>query len=77
MAQAPGKIAKDIVVAWLSHTEVPCTFDKAAEAGKAIGEVYKAVLAAVQGAGVPAASAEPQDEPAPAHGRRASRVGRR
>jgi hypothetical protein len=76
MAQSHEKIARDIVVAWLSHTEVPCSFDKAAEAGKAIGEVYKAVLAAVQGAGVPGASVEPPDEPPPEHRRRASRVGR-
>jgi hypothetical protein len=47
MAQTSDEIAKDIIVAWLSRTEVRWSFDRATEAGEAIGKVYKAVLQAV------------------------------
>jgi hypothetical protein len=65
MAQTPDEIAKDIIVAWLSRTEVHWTFKNATEAGEAIGKVYTAVLEAVRDTAVPGASATIEAESAP------------
>jgi hypothetical protein len=65
MAQTPDKIAKDIIVAWLSRSEVHWTFQNATEAGEAIGKVYTAVLQAVRDTAVPAASVTPEGESTP------------
>jgi hypothetical protein len=56
MAQTAEEIAKEIIVAWLSRSEVRWTFENATEAGEAIGKVYTAVLQAVQKGMTPAAS---------------------
>ncbi len=65
MAQSPEDIAKDIVVAWLSHTQVSYDINNPEKTGEAIGIIYKAVLAAVQGAPLPAASVSPEAEDPP------------
>jgi hypothetical protein len=49
MAQSPDEIAKDIVVAWLSHHQLAhSTRDTAKDIGKMMGEMYTAVLQAVE-----------------------------
>jgi hypothetical protein len=48
MAQAPDEIARDIIVAWLSRSELPWGFANATEVGEAIGKAYKAILQAVR-----------------------------
>jgi hypothetical protein len=70
MAQSPEKIAKDIVVAWLSHNSVAADANDTTRTGERIGKVYQAVLAAVQGAGPVAASVAPEPEPTPEQRRR-------
>jgi hypothetical protein len=42
------QIAKDIVVAMLTRSEVRWSFDSATAAGEAIGKIYTAVLHAVE-----------------------------
>ncbi len=56
MAQSPDEIAKDIVVAWLSHNQISHNFSDPEKAGEAIGIIYKAVLQAVREGAVPASS---------------------
>jgi hypothetical protein len=46
MAQSTEDIARDIVVAWLSHT--PVQSSDASKVGEYIATVYKAVVKAVQ-----------------------------
>lgn len=59
MAASPQEIARDLVIAWLSNEETPKSLAKQVKAGKElaevgeyIGEVYKAVLKAVESAAV-------------------------
>jgi hypothetical protein len=55
MAQSPDEIAKDLVIAWLSHN--PLTYnraDRAQELGQLIGKMYTAVLQAVKEASIKA-----------------------
>jgi hypothetical protein len=56
MAQTVQEIAKDIVVAWLSHNALGFHPDHPDRLGHAISRVYKTVLQAVQDGTVPASS---------------------
>jgi hypothetical protein len=64
MAQTPDEIAKDLVVAWLSHHQFAHNArDTAKDIGKSIGEMYTAVLQAV-GQGIESRSSpEPLSPP--------------
>jgi hypothetical protein len=59
MAQ-PEEIARDIVVAWLSHNQVSFSLNNPEQAGEAIGKVYKAVLQAVREGAVPTSLGVPR-----------------
>jgi hypothetical protein len=48
MAQA-DELARDIVVAWLSHNNVSFSLNDPEKIGEALGKIYTAVLQAVQG----------------------------
>jgi uncharacterized membrane protein (DUF441 family) len=63
MASA-DEIARDIVVAWLSHNSVPFDTNNPTKTGQTIGTIYKAVLAAVQGGTLQAAGVSPESETA-------------
>jgi hypothetical protein len=56
MAQTPEEIAKDMMVAWLSHNAFTYnSADKATDLGEKIGDMYTAVLRAVKEGMAPAA----------------------
>jgi hypothetical protein len=48
MAQSMEEIAKELVVAWLSHNDLRFDFENPAKAGEDIAKIYKAVLQAVR-----------------------------
>jgi hypothetical protein len=48
MAQSPEKLAKDIVVAWLSNNNVSFSLNDPEKIGHDIGHVYTGVLEAVR-----------------------------
>jgi hypothetical protein len=47
MAQTPDEIAKEIVVAWLSHNPLAADINDTTKTGERIGKIYTAVLQAV------------------------------
>lgn len=64
MAQSVDEIAKDIVVAWLSHHQLAHSArDTAKDIGKSVGEMYTAVLQAVQEGIESRSSPEPLSPP--------------
>jgi hypothetical protein len=71
MAQSDEKIARDLVVAWLSHNPVSFSLNNPEKTGEAIGAVYTAVLQAVRGGSVTAAgiSEVTESESKPPRGR--------
>ncbi len=48
MAQTVQEIAKDIVIAWLSQAQVSLNVNEPASTGQKIGEVYKAIVKAIE-----------------------------
>ncbi len=56
MAQTSEEIAKDLVIAWLSHNSL--STGSAEKTGEYIGTLYKGVLRAVEEAETPAASVD-------------------
>jgi hypothetical protein len=56
MAQSNEKIARDMVVAWLSNNHISLSLNDAEKTGEAIGKVYRAVLEAVRKGDIPGAS---------------------
>jgi hypothetical protein len=65
MAQSEQEIARDIVVAWLSHNDVRFDFENPGKTGESIGKIYTAVLEAVQSTAVAGASVTIKGETAP------------
>jgi hypothetical protein len=47
MAQTPDEIAKEIVVAWLSHNPLAADINDTTKTGERIGKIYTAALQAV------------------------------
>jgi hypothetical protein len=69
MAQSNEEIARDLVVAWLSHNAVSFNLNNPEKVGQSIGAIYTAVLHAVKEGAMPAQSAEVVIEPASRRGR--------
>ncbi len=61
MAQSPEEIAKEIVIAWLSHNAL--STGNAERTGEQVGIIYKGVLQAVREGQLVAAGVSAEGEP--------------